>query len=133
MIAGSPLCWPVLPHVATWPGNQIHARENYRRVVEIIQSGAIGKVSEVHVMLATKYGGKERPKDTPPVPKHLNWDLWLGPAPKRPYHSAYHPHNWRHWWDFGQGALGDFGCHYIDLPFWALKLRDPTLPLWGPG
>jgi predicted dehydrogenase len=56
----------------------------------------------------------------------LHWDLWLGPAPERPYHPTYQPANWRRWWDFGGGTLGDMGCHYMDLPFWALKLRHPT-------
>ena len=65
------------------------------------------------------------PADRPPVPPSLTWDLWLGPAPERPYHPAYHPFKWRGWWDFGTGALGDMGCHIIDAAFWALDLRDP--------
>jgi len=112
--------------VATQLGTQIHAGENYRRVVEIIQSGAIGPVTEVHVWVGKGWGGGERPKTTPPVPPHIHWDLWLGPAPRRPYHPTYLPENWRRWWDFGQGTLGDMACHYMDLPFWALKLRHPT-------
>ena len=68
----------------------------------------------------------DRPQETPPVPANLDWDLWLGPAPYRPYHPAYVPGSWRSWWDFANGTLGDFGCHYMDLPFWALKLRYPT-------
>ena len=112
--------------VATQMGTQIHAGANYRRVVELVQSGAIGAVSEVHVWHPVGYGGGDRPKDTPPVPKELDWDLWLGPAPERPYHPVYCPGAWRSWWDFGTGGLGDFGCHYMDLPFWALKLRRPT-------
>ena len=114
--------------LATQLGTQIHEGGNYRRVVEIIQAGQIGPVGEVHVWHTVSYGGgRNRPKDTPPVPKHLNWDLWLGPAPDRPYHPCYVPGAWRHWWDFGTGGLGDFGCHYMDLPFWALKLRHPTI------
>jgi len=112
--------------LATQMGTQIHAGTNYRRVVELIQSGAIGPVSEVHVWHPVAYGGSGRPKDTPPVPKELDWDLWLGPAPYRPYHPCYVPGAWRSWWDFGSGGLGDFGCHYMDLPYWALKLRHPT-------
>ena len=67
-----------------------------------------------------------RPKETPPVPEHINWDLWLGPAPTRPYHPAYHPHDWRGWWDFGTGALGDMACHTANLPFMGLQLGLPT-------
>jgi predicted dehydrogenase len=109
----------------TQMGTQIHAGNNYRRVVEIIQSGAIGPVKEAHVWCAKSWGGGDRPKDTPPVPEGLHYDLWLGPAPERPYHPAYVPFNWRKYWDFGGGTLADMACHYMDLPFWALKLRHP--------
>ena len=112
--------------LATQMGTQIHAGANYRRVVELVQSGAIGSIDEVHVWHSVSYGGQTRPTDTPPVPEGLDWDLWLGPAPERPYHPTYVPSKWRHWWDFGCGGLGDFGCHYMDLPFWALKLKYPT-------
>ncbi len=111
---------------ATQMGTQIHATDNYRRVVEIIQSGAIGKVTEVDVWVGKGWGGGERPTDKPAVPKNLHWDLWLGPAPERPYHPTYLPANWRRWWDFGGGTLADMGCHYIDLVFWSLKLHSPT-------
>jgi predicted dehydrogenase len=110
----------------TQMGTQIHGGDNYRRVVELIQSGAIGTVREVHVWVRVSYGGRERPKDQPEIPKGLHWDLWLGPAPKRPYHSTYVPFRWRGWWDFGGGALADMACHHMDLPFWALNLRAPT-------
>lgn len=113
--------------VATQMGTQIHAEENYRRVVEIIQSGAIGDVTEVHVWVGKGWGGGDRPEKAEDPPATLNWDLWLGPAPVRPFATGrYHPAQWRKWWDFGQGTLGDMGCHYMDLPFWALKLRHPT-------
>ncbi|NQU22952.1 MAG: Gfo/Idh/MocA family oxidoreductase [Candidatus Nealsonbacteria bacterium] len=112
--------------LATQMGTQIHAGNNYRRVVEMIGAGAIGPVHEVHVWCGKNWGGGRRPADTPPVPKTLHWDLWLGPAPERPYHSCYLPGNWRRWWDFGNGTLGDMACHYMDLPFWALDLRHPT-------
>ena len=113
--------------VATQLGTQIHAGENYRRVVEIIQSGAIGDVTEAHVWVGKGWGGGERPKDGQKPPQTLSWDLWLGPAPERSYAAGrYHPAQWRRWWDFGQGTLGDMACHYMDLPFWALKLRHPT-------
>lgn len=114
--------------LATQMGTQIHATENYRRLVELVQSGAIGPVREAHVWCG-RVGLKDgnRPTDTPPVPENLNWDLWLGPAPFRPYHPRYLPGcmTWEQWWDFGNGCLGDMGSHLIDLPFWALKLRDP--------
>ena len=113
--------------VATQLGTQIHAGNNYRRVVETIQSGAIGPVREVHVWVAKEWGGDaKRPTETPPVPETLDWDLWLGPAPERPYHPTYLPAEWRRWWDFGSGTLGDMGCHYMDLVFWALGLDAPT-------
>ncbi len=120
--------------VATQMGTQIHAGANYRRVVELVQSGAIGPVAEVHVWHPVAYGGGDRPTDKPPVPPELDWDLWLGPAPVRPYHPCYVPGTWRSWRDFGTGGLGDFGCHYMDLPFWALKLRHPrTIEAQGPA
>ncbi len=112
--------------VVTQIGTQIHAGTNYRRTVELVRAGAIGPVAEVHVWVPASYKGTDRPKETPPVPKHLDWDLWLGPVPERPYHPCYHPGRWRSWWAFGTGALGDFGCHYMDLPFWALDLKHPT-------
>jgi hypothetical protein len=113
--------------VATQMGTQIHAGDNYRRVVELIQAGAIGPVREVHVWCDRVGPSPDRPKEEQPVPKHLHWDLWLGPAPWRPYHSSYLPGcmTWEQRWDFGNGCLGDMGSHLIDLPFWALKLRDP--------
>jgi hypothetical protein len=111
---------------ATQMGTQIHAENNYRRVVEIIQSGAIGPVREVHTWAGRSWGGGDRPKEMPPVPPNLHWDLWLGPATERPYHPTYLPANWRKWWDFGGGNIADMACHHMDLPFWALKLRGPT-------
>ncbi|MFO0880950.1 MAG: Gfo/Idh/MocA family oxidoreductase [Gemmataceae bacterium] len=110
----------------TQMGTQIHAGGNYRRVVELIQGGAIGPVREAHVWVGKDWGGGDRPKDTPPVPKGLHWDLWLGPVAERPYHPIYVPANWRRFWVFGGGTLNDMACHYMDLPFWALKLRHPT-------
>lgn len=113
--------------VATQLGTQIHAGNNYRRVVEIVRSGAIGDVGEVHVWVGKGWGGGDRPEEGQEPPKTLHWDLWLGPAPVRPYAAGrYHPAQWRRWWDFGNGTLGDMGCHYMDLPFWALGLKYPT-------
>ncbi len=106
-------------------GTQIHAGNNYRRVVELIQTGAIGPVREVHTWVGASYGGKQRPKETPPVPPNLHYDLWLGPVEERPYSPEYLPFAWRNWWAFGGGALADFGCHHMDLPHWALELRAP--------
>ena len=109
--------------LATQMGTQIHAGDNYRRVVEIIQAGTIGAVSEVVAWCSRGWGGGKRPQGRFDVPKHLHWDLWLGPAPARPYApDVYHPVEWRRWWDFGGGTLGDMACHLLDLPFWALGL-----------
>jgi predicted dehydrogenase len=112
--------------IVTQMGTQIHSGDNYRRVVERVQSGALGAITHVDVVCGKSWSGGERPTDTPPVPDSLAWDLWLGPAPKRPYHPDYHPANWRRYWAFGGGTLGDMGCHYMDLAFWALGLRHPT-------
>ncbi len=113
--------------VATQMGTQMHATNNYRRVVEIVQAGLLGDVTEVHVWVGKSWGGGERPEGGKEPPAALSWDLWLGPAPERPFWPGrYHPAQWRRWWDFGNGTLGDMGCHFMDLPFWALKLRYPT-------
>ncbi len=121
--------------VATQMGNQGQASEQTRLMCEMVWDGAIGPVREVHVWtdrpnrgLNAVYWpqGIDRPKDTPPVPDTLDWDLWLGPAPQRPYNPAYLPFKWRGWWDFGTGAMGDIGCHALDPIFRALKLGAPT-------
>ncbi len=106
-------------------GTQIHAGSNYRRVVEWVQSGVIGAVAEVHVWVAATYGGMDLPKSTPPVPPNVHYDLWIGPVEFRPYSPDYLPFKWRNWWAFGGGALADFGCHFLDLPHWALGLSRP--------
>ncbi len=127
--------------VATQQGTQIHAGDNYRRVVELIQTGAIGPVSEVHVWVGRAWGWQskeeaeqakdivfvqERPKQADPIPAGLDWDLWLGPARKRPFNNVYFPGpKWYRWWDFGNGTMSDLGSHWVDLPFWALKLKYP--------
>ena len=120
--------------LVTQIGTQIHAGNNYRRVVELVQSGAIGAVREVHVWAGAVYGGQDAPKERPPVPKELNWDLWLGPVQPHPYHPDFAHFKWRNWWHFGGGSLADFGCHFMDLPFWALRLKYPTTvePIAGP-
>jgi len=122
--------------VATQMGIQGHSGEGARLICEWIGDGAIGEIREVdtwcslsyypwgHAGWSTRWG--RRPKDKPPVPSTLDWDLWLGPAPERPYHPAYHPAVWRAWWDFGNGMMGDRGAHTLDPVFWALKLTQPT-------
>lgn len=132
--------------VATQMGIGNHASETFRRVVEIIRSGGIGEVKEVYVWCDNEW--EEAPRKVAPynlaeydyrppgmpVPAHLDWDLWLGPAPVRPYNRWYHPLHWRGWWDFANGRLGDIGCHTIDLVFWALDLKYPlTVEAEGPG
>jgi predicted dehydrogenase len=114
--------------VVTQMGNQAQAGEPIRRAVEVIRAGLIGKVREVHAWTnrpTWPQGIAQRPEPMA-VPEGLSWDLWLGPAPERPYHSDYLPFKWRGWWDFGTGALGDMGCHIINMPFWALELKYPT-------
>ncbi len=112
--------------VKTMMGNQGTSSSGLRKGAAVIQSGALGNVKEVHVFTnrpSWDQGG-DRPASEP-VPEGVHWDLWLGPAPERPFSSAYHPFAWRGWWDFGTGALGDMACHTFNLPFMALNLRDP--------
>jgi predicted dehydrogenase len=118
--------------VITQMGTQIHAGENYRRVVEMVQSGMIGTVRRVHVWCSRRPDPGFRVKEPTPPPRNLNYDLWLGPAPERPYppfrtgsRATVH-FDWRWWWDYGGGVLADMACHFMDLPHWALGLRQPT-------
>jgi predicted dehydrogenase len=115
-------------NVVTQMGNQGHSKEGARLICEWIWDGAIGNVNEVHTWTDRPIWpqGIDAPKEIPSVPSTLEWDVWLGPAPFRPYHPAYHPFAWRGFWDFGTGALGDMGAHILDQPFWALKLGSPT-------
>jgi predicted dehydrogenase len=110
--------------LVTQTGTQMHACENYRRVVEIIQSGGIGAVREVHIW----HNRTRRPhsEEVAPVPAELNYDLWLGPQSMRPFKRGYHPYSWRHWWDFGGAQIGDQGSHFLDVVFWALGLTHAT-------
>jgi len=116
--------------VITQMGNQGRSGEGVRIVCEWIWSGAIGAVREVHAWTNRPVWpqGIEvgRPAETPPVPAGFDWDRWLGPAPLRPYHPAYHPQSWRAWCDFGTGSLGDLGCHILDCVYWSLKLKYPA-------
>lgn len=135
--------------VATQMGTQIHAEDNYRRVVELIQANVIGPVREAHVWVSRAWGWQspedakahgdivsvqERPKESMTPPPYVDWDLWLGPAPSRPYHDVYFPGpKWYRWWDFGNGTMSDLGSHWNDLPFWALELDAPlTIEASGP-
>lgn len=136
--------------VATQMGIQIHAGDNYRRVVELIQTKAIGEVTEAHVWTSRAWGWQgsqeeakkngdivvvqDRPHGSSPIPVELNWDLWLGPAPERPFHEVYFPGpKWYRWWEWGGGTMSDLGSHLNDLPFWALKLKTPlTIEAVGP-
>jgi predicted dehydrogenase len=112
--------------VATQMGNQGTAESSLRHAAAVIKSGALGDVKEVHVWtdrpIWAQGGPRPKPAECPP---HLKWDLWLGPAPERPYANGYHPFAWRGWWDFGTGALGDMACHTVNMPYMALNLRDP--------
>ena len=134
--------------LATQMGIQIHANDNYHRVVELVQSGTIGHVREAHVWVGRAWGLQseeaakrnrdvafvtERP-EAAPVPPELDWDLWLGPAPARPFNPVYVPGpKWYRWWDFGSGTMSDLGSHWNDLPFWALNLHAPVTVESGPG
>lgn len=107
-------------------GTQIHALSNYRRVVEVIQSGAIGDVNEVHVFIEKAWYQDHPVKTGVPVPKGLDWEMWQCAQPEREYSPDYLPVSWRRFWQYGEGTLGDMGCHLIDLPKWALALGNPT-------
>lgn len=114
--------------VATQMGTEGHSSDTVRELTELIQSGVIGEIREVHTWTNRPIWpqGMDRPVKKVKVPKTLEWNLFLGSAPYRPYHPAYTPWNWRGWWDFGTGALGDMGCHILDVPFFALKLGSPV-------
>ncbi|MCS7046754.1 MAG: Gfo/Idh/MocA family oxidoreductase [Gemmataceae bacterium] len=135
--------------VATQMGIQVHASENFRRVVELVRAGVVGPIREVHVWVSRAWGWQspedakrnrdilstqDRPTEAMTPPPTLDWELWLGPAPYRPFHSIYVPGpRWYRWWDFGSGTLSDLGSHWVDLPFWALDLRAPlTVSASGP-
>jgi len=110
--------------VVTQMGNQGSAESRLRRAVELVWGGVIGEVREAHVWFDGGNGPMKRPTDTPPVPEGLDWDLWLGPAPVRPYHPSYVPASWRSWRTFGSGIVGDFGCHTANIMFRALRLEE---------
>ena len=107
--------------VVTQMGNQLHSTENVIAPAELLRAGALGAVKEVHSWSDKAFAPGDRPKETPPVPEALDWDLWLGPAPERPYHPSYVPFHWRGWWDFGTANLGDMACHILDPIVWGLE------------
>src|SRR2546421_7731947 len=113
--------------VVTQMGNQGSAEKKLRRAVELVWGGVIGEVREAHVWFDGGNGPQKRPADNPRVPDSLAWDLWLGPAPERPYNPCYLPASWRSWRAFGSGICGDFGCHTANIMFRALKLNE----LWS--
>lgn len=114
--------------VATQLGNFGHSSEDIRLTCEWIWDGAIGDVHDVYAWTDTGANRwtslKARPKETPPVPAGFDWERWLEPVPRRPYHPDYAPVRWRAWWQFGSGTIGDFACHHLDPAFWALKLNQ---------
>jgi len=114
--------------LVTIMGNQGHAGDGTRRLKEWVMAGVVGPIHEVHFWTNRPIWpqGCERPHEEQPVPPFLDWNRWLGVAPERPYHKCYQPFNWRGWWDFGTGALGDMGCHIMDAAFWALDLKCPV-------
>ena len=112
--------------IATQLGVQRHTIQNVHRVVELIKSHAIGRIEEVHCWVSGERGMPKIPTDTPPVPDTLKWDLWLGQGRERDYHPSIAPYGWRFWWDYGTGETGNWGCHILDIPFWALDLKYPT-------
>src|SRR6266404_6439907 len=116
--------------VVTQMGNQGSSEEGLRRAVEVVQAGLIGPVQQIHVWTNRPIWpqGITRPIGEDPVPENFKWDLWLGPAPARPFkQGVYHPFNWRGWFDFGTGALGDMACHTANMPFRAARLGYPRL------
>jgi predicted dehydrogenase len=113
--------------VATQMGNQGTASGTLRKSAALVKAGVLGPVREVHVWTNRPVWPQGDPRPEPAdTPSTLHWDLWLGPAPERPYGKGYHPFGWRGWWDFGTGALGDMACHTFNMPFMALDLRNPT-------
>ncbi len=115
--------------IITQVGNQGHSSDSIRQFVEMVRAGAIGTVGEIHLWNQNSYrprAHRTRPPAGDAPPSTLHWDLWLGPAPQRPYHSVYHPGRWRGWVDFGTGIIGDWTCHQLDPSYWALDLGSPV-------
>jgi len=113
-------------NVATQLGNQRHANAGKASTVEAVRSGMIGEIKEVYCAIGGTRGMPGMPKAFPEVPSNLNWDLWQGPVAERKYAPDYCPYKWRFWWDYGTGETGNWGCHILDIPFWALQLKYPS-------
>lgn len=112
--------------VATQMGNQGHCEEGYRKLCEYIWGGVIGKVTETHSWTNRANGGVGPRPPRQPVPAGMHWEEWIGPAPYRDFHDDIHPHSWHGWYDFGNGSIGNMGCHVLDGVYWALKIDHPT-------
>jgi predicted dehydrogenase len=112
--------------VATQMGNQGHCEDGYRKLCEYIWAGVIGKVTETHSWTNRANGGEGPRPAKEAVPAGLHWEEWIGPAPFRDFHSDLHPHSWHGWYDFGNGSIGNMGCHVLDGVYWALKIDHPT-------
>ncbi len=112
--------------LATQLGSQRHTLTGLRNAVELVRAGTIGTIKEVHSWISSSRGMPGSPSGKEKVPSGLNWDLWLGPAAERPFSKAFAPYNWRFWWDFGTGETGNWGCHILDIPYWALDLKHAT-------
>jgi len=112
----------------TQMGNQGTSTDGLRQAAAILKGGSLGKIQEVHVFTNRPVWpqGGDRPKPADKTPENIDWDLWLGPAPERPFAAGYHPFSWRGWWDFGTGALGDMACHTFNMPFAGVGLKNPT-------
>jgi hypothetical protein len=112
--------------VTTQMGNQGHCEDGYRKLCEYLWAGVIGKVTETHSWTNRANGGVGPRPPVQPVPEGLHWEEWIGPAPYRDFHDDLHPHSWHGWYDFGNGSIGNMGCHVLDGAFWALKVEHPT-------
>lgn len=112
--------------LATQLGSQRHTLKGLRDGVEIVKSGLLGTIKEVHSWISSSRGMPNMPGESQPVPAGLDWDLWLGPTAERPYTKGFAPYDWRFWWEFGTGETGNWGCHILDIPYWALDLAHPV-------
>ncbi len=112
--------------IATQLGSQRHTLPALRQAVELVRAGAIGTIKECHSWVASSRGMPTRSATPGQAPSTLQWDLWLGPNKERPYDEDVVPYNWRFWWEFGTGEAGNWGCHILDIPYWALELKYPT-------
>src|SRR6185436_2228556 len=110
----------------TQMGNQGHCEDGYRTLCEYVWAGVVGNIKETHSWTDRANGGVGPRPPKEPVPTGMNWDSWIGPAPYRDFHDDLHPHEWHGWHDFGNGSIGNMGCHVLDGVYWALKVEHPT-------